>query len=419
MLIDEATIRVRGGRGGNGVISFAPSFVDRKGGPDGGNGGDGGSVYLEASESVSTLLPFRNQPDIRAGNGESGSGNKRQGARGQDRIVFVPLGTVVIDPQDGAAVGDLAAAGDRILVASGGEGGRGNRSFTNSTRQAPRICERGLPGEARRLRLELKLIADVGIIGAPNAGKSSLISRIAGTRAKVADYPFTTVSPNLGVVDLDGVRRFVAVDIPGLVEGAHTGRGLGDRFLKHIERTRVLVHMIDLAAEEDPMAAYRKTREELRAFNPKLAERPEVVVGNKIDLVTPQRIADARAAFAEDGIELFAVSATTGDGVDEVVERVYERQSTRRDNVPAPVKRRVYRHVGEDGFRIECADDVFTVRGVEVEKLVRKLVLDSRDAQEYLADRLQRMGVLGELRRRGLAAGQTVVISGVELEFDG
>ncbi|UCF09698.1 MAG: GTPase ObgE [Candidatus Bipolaricaulota bacterium] len=419
MLIDEAAIRVRGGRGGNGVITFAPSSVDRKGPPDGGSGGPGGAVYLEASASVSTLHGFRNRPLFRAGDGVHGASNNRQGACGEDLVVHVPLGTVVIDGRTHEALADLAAEGDRILVAEGGEAGRGNRSFTTSRRQAPRICERGLPGEERLLQLELKLLADVGIIGAPNAGKSTLIRRMAGTDAKVAEYPFTTIAPNLGVVDVEGLRRFVAVDIPGLVEGAHSGRGLGDRFLRHIERTRVLIHVVDLAGEEDPLAVYRQTRDELAAFNPDLSLRVELVAGNKVDLIEPERVQELRERFASSGVDLHPISAADGDGVETLIERTFERLAEHpQESLPSRT-RRVYRHAGGEGYSVERSDDAFTVRGNEVEKLVRKLVLDNRDAQEYLADRLERMGVLAELRRLGLEAGQTVKIGKVDLEFDG
>jgi GTP-binding protein len=419
MLIDEAVIRVRGGRGGNGVISFAPSAVDRSGGPDGGNGGLGGAVYLEASSSVSTLHSFRNRPLFRAGDGVNGASNRRQGACGEDLVVHVPVGTVVFERRTGDRLADLSTEGDRVSVAEGGEAGRGNRSFTTSRRQAPRICERGLPGDEHELQLELKLLADVGIIGAPNAGKSTLIRQMAGTDAKVADYPFTTIAPNLGVVDEGGLRRFVAVDIPGLVEGAHRGRGLGDRFLRHVERTRVLIHMVDLTDDEDPLALYRQIREELTAFNPELVQRAELVAGNKIDLLDSHRVEAIARRFTAIGKTMLPLSAVRGDGVSDLVARTFELLAECPPKASPARSRRVYRHTGGNGYSVERTEEEYTVRGKEVEKLVRKLVLDSRDAQEYLADRLERMGVLGELRRLGLASGQTVKIGKVEFEFDG
>jgi len=424
MLIDEAVVRVRGGRGGNGVIHFSSNRHTPRGGPDGGSGGAGGSVILKASASVSTLHPFRHRPSFIAEDGEDGARNTRQGARGEDLIVFVPVGTVVRDTTSGETLADLAHLEDEVIVALGGEGGRGNSCFTTSTRQAPRICERGLAGESRTLQLELKLIADVGIIGFPNVGKSSLISTISAKKAKIADYPFTTIVPNLGVVDVDGKHQFVAVDVPGLIDGAHEGKGLGDRFLRHVERTRLLIHMIDLAALDgrDPVEDYQRINAELRAFNPALAERPQLVVGNKIDLLDEDKVAEATARFREMGIDLFPMSVATTAGVRDVVAEAYrllEYERSRAEKTPAPVRRRVYRYRGESGFRVDRLDGRYTVTGADIENLVKKLVLDSRDAVEYLADRLEKMGVLKELRRQGFSPGDIVTIGGIELELEG
>ena len=422
MLIDEATVRVRGGRGGNGVIHFESSPHSPRGGPDGGSGGDGGAVVLEASGSVSTLYPFRNRPLFAADNGVDGGRNNRQGARGGELVVHVPLGTIVRDATTGEWLGDLSRPGDRAIVSTVGEGGRGNNSFTTATRQAPRICERGLGGESRTLRLELKLIADVGIIGYPNVGKSSLISTISAKKAKVADYPFTTITPNLGVVDVDGKHQFVAVDVPGLIEGAHEGKGLGDRFLRHVERTRLFIHMVDLAGLEgrDPVEDYRRINAELEAFNPALADRPQLVVGNKIDLMDSKAVDAVKDRFSAIGVPLLAVSVATTEGLRDLVSRAHrmlERCGQRDDDAP-PVRRRVYRYDGETEFRVDRNEDGFAVSGTTVENLVKKLVLDSRDALEYLADRLAKMGVLRELRRRGFSSGDTVNIGGIELELE-
>ncbi len=425
MFIDEATVRVRGGCGGSGVIHFVSNRHNPRGGPDGGSGGPGGAVVLRASPSLSTLYPFRRRPLFAAEDGVNGARNARQGAHGADRVVLVPVGTMVLDPETGETISDLALAGDEIVVARGGEGGRGNSSFVTSTRQAPRICERGLPGESRTLKLELKLIADVGIIGYPNVGKSSLISAISGVKAKVAGYPFTTIAPNLGVVDVDGLHQFVAVDIPGLIEGAHEGKGLGDRFLRHVERTRLFVHMVDLAALDgrDPVEDHRRINEELDAFNPALAERRQIVVGNKIDLIGEDDVTAARDRFRAEGIEIDPISVATGAGLRELVHRTYrelERLKTGVDEAVAlPTRRKVYRFQGETGFRVDRNAEGFVVSGAEVENLVRKLVLDSRDAMEYLSDRLERMGVMKELRKRGFNAGDAVRIGEVEFELEG
>ena len=425
MFIDEATIRVRGGCGGSGVIHFVSNRHNPRGGPDGGSGGAGGAVVLRASPSLSTLYPFRHGPLFAADDGVNGARGSRRGARGEDRVVLVPVGTMVIDPETGEKISDLVGAGDELVVVQGGEGGRGNSSFVTSTRQAPRICERGLPGESRTLRLELRLIADVGIIGYPNVGKSSLISAISGVKAKVADYPFTTIAPNLGVVDVDGLHQFVAVDIPGLIEGAHEGKGLGDRFLRHVERTRLFVHMIDLAALDgrDPVEDHRRINGELEAFNPGLSERPQIVVGNKIDLIGEEDVKAVWDRFRDEGIEIDPISVATGAGLRELVHRTYrelQRLKGEADEAVAlPTRRKVYRFRGETGFRVDRNAEGFVVSGVEVENLVGKLVLDSRDAMEYLSDRLERMGVMKELRKRGFSAGDTVRIGEADFELEG
>lgn len=424
MFIDEATIRARGGRGGNGVIHFMAGLHNPRGGPDGGNAGAGGSVILEASASVSTLYRFRHRPLFEADNGVNGSRNNKQGATGSDLIVLVPTGTIIRDTTSGELLSDLNRAGEQLLVAQGGEGGRGNSSFTTSTRQAPRICERGLGGESRTLKLELKLIADIGIIGFPNVGKSSLISSISGKRAKVADYPFTTIVPNLGVVDVDGKHQFVAVDVPGLVQGAHEGRGLGDRFLRHVERTAAFIHMVDLAPmeERDPVQDFDAIKYELESFNPHLARRPQIVVGNKIDAVSEEDVARIRERFRERGIELLPISVATSKGVRDLVNRAYYLlQGARTSEEPEqiPGRRKIYRFEGETGFTVAREADMLVVHGKTVENLVKKLVLDSRDAQEYLGNRLEKMGVMKELRRQGLTDTETVRIGEIELELDG
>ena len=421
MFIDEAVIRVRGGRGGDGVIHFISNRHNPRGGPDGGNGGDGGDVVLRASRSVSTLLTFQNRPRLCAGDGGNGGKGGRQGARGADKVVMVPVGTLVRNLGDDKVLADLALPGDEIIVARGGEGGRGNRSFATPVRRAPRICERGLRGEERTLCLELKLIADVGIIGYPNVGKSSLISRISSKKAKVADYPFTTVMPNLGVVDVDGRHQFVAVDIPGLIEGAHEGKGLGDRFLRHVERSRLLIHMIDLAAVEkrDPLSDYERINEELAAFNPTLAQRPQIVVGNKVDLLGKEAIEEERERFSRMGVLLHPISVATGRGVQELILLTFSRlqEAVAEVKLSSSSRRRVYRYQGEKGFWIEREGDAYRVHGKDVERLVKKLNLDGHDAWSYLNERLDRMGVFRELSGAGVTEGDRIRIGDVELEF--
>jgi GTPase len=425
MFIDEATVRVRGGRGGNGVIHFVSGPKNPHGGPDGGNAGDGGSVRLEASGSVSTLYRFRHRPLFEAAHGVNGSRNNKNGATGADLIVLVPLGTLIKDTTSGELLADLSRPGDQMLVAEGGEGGRGNSSFTTSRRQAPRICERGLGGESRTLKLELKLIADIGIIGFPNVGKSSLISSVSGKKAKIADYPFTTLVPNLGVVDVDGKNQFVAVDVPGLVQGAHEGKGLGDRFLRHVERTSAFIHMIDLAPmeERDPIEDLDAINHELASFNPHLAKRPQIIVGNKSDAVSDEAQENIQQQFRERGIDLLCISVATGDGVRTLVQRAFyllQGVRTKEDPEMVPVRtKKIYRFEGETGFSVAREDGVLVVTGKTVENLVEKLVLDHYDAQEYLGNRLEKMGVLKELRRQGLSESEIVRIGEIELELEG
>ena len=426
MFIDEATIRARGGRGGNGVIHFVSGPGKAHGGPDGGNAGAGGSVLLEASSSVSTLYRFRHRPLIEGENGVNGARNNQHGAVGADCVVLVPLGTIIRDTTSGELLADLSLAGEQALVAEGGEAGRGNNSFTTSRRQAPRICERGLVGESRTLKLELKLIADIGIIGFPNVGKSSLISSISGKHAKIADYPFTTLVPNLGVVDVDGKNQFVAVDVPGLVQGAHEGKGLGDRFLRHVERTSAFIHMIDLAPmeERDPIEDFDAINNELASFNPHLAKRPQIIVGNKSDAVSDEDLAKIQERFSsERGIDLLSISVATGDSVRTLVHRAFYllqgvRSKEEPQGMPA-VRRKIYRFEGETGFSVAREDDVLVVSGKTVENLVKKLVLDHYDAQEYLGHRLEKMGVTKELRRQGWKSTEMIRIGEIEVELEG
>ncbi|MFC1944423.1 GTPase ObgE [Chloroflexota bacterium] len=318
MLIDRAEMYVEGGSGGNGVVSFRREKYVPLGGPDGGDGGDGGSVYLVADRQRATLRHFRNRSLFRAGRGENGRGKKMTGKNGEDIVLSVPVGTIA-SGEGGELVADLVEQGQRVLVAAGGRGGRGNARFATSTDQAPRRAETGSPGEARRLVLDLKLLADAGIVGVPNAGKSTLLSTVSGARPKVADYPFTTIDPFLGLVET-GYSSFVLADIPGLIEGAHSGTGLGDRFLRHVERTRVLIHLLD-GNSEDPIADMNTVNRELRLFSPGLAQKPQVVVLNKIDLPQVQgRISELSGRL---GPGVFLISAATGEGVRGLMDRVF------------------------------------------------------------------------------------------------
>jgi GTP-binding protein len=326
--IDEVAIWVKGGDGGRGCVSFRRERFVPRGGPDGGDGGNGGDIILMATEGLSTLLDLRYQQRYRAANGAHGRGKDQTGKSGEDLIIPVPVGTLVKDAETGEVLQDLTTAGGRFLAAQGGRGGRGNTQFATSTRQAPRFAEPGEKGVQRRLQLELKLLADVGIVGHPNVGKSTLLQRVSAARPKVADYPFTTLVPHLGVVSYGELNAFVMADIPGLIAGAHQGAGLGSRFLRHIERTLLLVHLLDISADppEDPWHHYEAINEELGRFHPSLLEKPQVAVLNKIDLpAVRERIPQVEDAFSQRGVDLLSISALTGEGVDEMVREIGHR----------------------------------------------------------------------------------------------
>ena len=332
--IDEAEICVRSGKGGDGCVSFRREKYVPKGGPDGGDGGDGGSVYLEADPQMSTLVDFTGHHHWTAENGRPGMGANCSGKKGEDELVKVPTGTLVFDRDNGLLLRDLSIDGDRVCVARGGIGGKGNARFATSTHQAPREFEPGTPGEERWLRLELKLIADVGVVGLPNAGKSTLLSRVSKAKPKIADYPFTTLVPNLGIVSLSGFRRFVMADVPGLVEGAHDGIGLGDQFLRHIERTRVIVHLIDLFPLEGnptPAEAYRTIRNELESYSPTLASKPELVVANKLDLAGKTDPPELAELAAELDCEVLGISGVSGRGLDPLTNRIWDLLEANRE----------------------------------------------------------------------------------------
>ncbi|MSP61202.1 MAG: GTPase ObgE [Myxococcales bacterium] len=335
--IDEVKIHVHGGDGGNGVVAFRREKFVPRGGPSGGDGGHGGSVILVADTQLGTLLDLRYQQHYLGKRGEHGQGRDRYGKGGEDSLVRVPVGTLIRDAATGEILADLVTAGDRFVAGKGGKGGRGNIHFATSTNQAPRTAEDGEPGEERTLRLELKLLADVGLLGFPNVGKSTFIARVSRARPKIADYPFTTLIPNLGVVGLSDERSFVLADIPGLIEGAAEGHGLGHRFLRHVERTSVLLHLVELPMgagdgnEREPLHDFDIINRELARYDPALATRPQVVALSKLDLTETREAYPAlRAAFAKRGVELHALSAVTGEGMPEILERLWAQIATAR-----------------------------------------------------------------------------------------
>ncbi len=425
MLTDRATINVRAGRGGAGSVSLRREKHVPRGGPDGGDGGRGADVVLVASRQVRDLTAFRHKVHYRAGNGGHGSGQKRHGKDGESLLVEVPVGTEVRQ-REGGLLADLVEEGQSVVVARGGEGGRGNVCFTSSTRRTPHFAERGLPGDELWLQLRLKLIADVGLVGLPNAGKSSLLAALTRAHPRIAAYPFTTLEPNLGTLVADEATVVLA-DIPGLVEGASEGIGLGDRFLAHVERTRALVYVIDAAAGPQACGrAFATVRGELAAFAPELESRPGVLALNKADAIGGGEMHEVLDAVAPDaraaGFDRLAVSAVTGEGLDELVREIGKLLVAARAAVvapPADEEAVILRPGGErvDEFSIVRENDVWQVRGAALERLVAKADLDNEEAVRYLQEVMERAGLSAALRRAGGRDGDTIVIGEAEFEL--
>ena len=415
--IDEAQAHVKAGDGGAGAVAFRREAHVSHGGPDGGDGGDGGDVYLEASTNVVSLLAFRDHPHRRAQDGTHGSGAKRFGRGGEDLVAFVPEGTVV-HTLDGAVLADLAVAGDRLLAASGGRGGRGNARFLTNRLRAPAFAEQGELGEERWLNLELKLLADVALVGFPNVGKSTLISRISAAKPKIADYPFTTLEPHLGVVRAGGRgaggTEYTVADIPGLIEGASEGKGLGFRFLRHIERARAIVVLVDLSpfAERAPAEQVEVLLDELAHYRPELIERPRLIVGSRVDLVD-----GAPPDRAEYGGE-FEISALTGVGLDELTQRVATIVATVRRERPSRSTVPVLHRPAAEGFAIERTGDGFVVTGRDVVRAVALSDLTDIDALAYVHRRLKRLGVDRALARAGARPGDQVMIGDLSFTYE-
>jgi GTP-binding protein len=412
--VDECNLHVKGGDGGAGAVSFRREAHVALGGPDGGDGGQGGDVWLVADRNVASLLAFRDHPHRRAGNGAHGQGKKRHGASGESLEVRVPEGTVVRDHETGAVLADLVHAGDRWLAAAGGRGGRGNARFLSNRRRAPSFAEQGEVGEERWLRLELKLVADVALVGFPNVGKSTLIAAISAARPRIADYPFTTLEPNLGVVRVDDEVELVVADVPGLIEGAAEGRGLGHRFLRHVERARALCILVDLAWElaglPPPDEQERVLLGELEAYSPELLERPRIVAGSRLDLVPPG---------TDPGGPPLRFSAVTREGLAEVVGAMASAVVAARRAEPAPTGFVVHRPVPDEGVRVERDDDgTWRVVGRAAERAVALSDLTDPQALDFAQGRLRALGVDRALARAGVAAGDLVRVGAFEFEWE-
>ena len=425
MFIDKAKVYVRGGDGGNGAVAFRREKFVPKGGPSGGSGGRGGSVIFRADEGLRTLIDFKYRRHYYAERGRHGEGKDRHGRDGEDLIVRVPVGTVIKDAETGEVLGDLVFDGQEMVVARGGRGGRGNASFATPQNRAPTFAEKGEPGEEREIILELKLLADVGLVGMPNVGKSTIISKVSAAKPKIANYPFTTLVPNLGTVYLSEHESFVIADIPGLIEGAHQGSGLGHEFLRHVERTKLLVHVLDVSEIEgrDAVEDFETINRELYAYSPALAEKKQVVAANKMDLPGAEENLKKLKSHLKDRYEIFPISALTGEGLKPLIYRLGQllkevETHAHRKGTDYPIGEQVViRAEEEEKFRIEKENGVYVVSGKEVEKHVARTDLNNEEALRRLQLIFKKMGLEEALKEMGIKEGDTVKIGNVEFEY--
>lgn len=420
MFYDKARIFVKGGDGGNGCVAMRREKYVPEGGPWGGDGGRGGDIVFQADEGLRTLVDFRYKRHYKAERGKHGEGKNRYGLSADDLVVRLPVGTVIRDEDSGELVADLVTNGQKVVVARGGRGGRGNAHFATPNNKAPKMAEKGEPGEERWLSLELKLLADVGLVGYPNAGKSTLISKVSAAKPKIANYPFTTITPNLGVVRVENGRSFVMADIPGLIEGAHEGAGLGHEFLRHVERTRLLIHVLDTAGSEgrDPVEDFKVTNRELVLYNPVIGSRPQVIAANKIDLAeAAENLNRLREAYGHE-YEIFPISAVTGDGLDPLIYKVAALLEELPDaTLPEEENEEHVVHRAEPRFSISREEGIFYVGGHEIKRHVAMTDLENDEAVERLQWIFKRMGIDDALKEAGIKEGDTVKIGEFEFEY--
>ena len=424
MFIDKARIFVKAGNGGNGAVSFRREKYVPAGGPDGGDGGRGANIIMVADTGLRTLMDFKYKKKYSAQHGEDGSKKKRAGKNGEDLILSVPEGTVIRDEKTGLIIADLKKAGDQAVVARGGYGGKGNQHFANAVRQAPAFAKSGTDGQERWITLELKMIADVGLLGFPNVGKSTFLSVVTSAKPKIANYHFTTLTPNLGVVQTRHGESFVIADIPGMIEGAADGVGLGHDFLRHVERTKVLVHIVDISGIEgrDPIDDFEKINEELRLYNERLSTRPQLVVANKSDLLFDESIYENfKKTMEEKGYEVFKMSAATRDGVDQVIDRVSQLLNE-VEEVELVSQEEMYRPEldvdDEAGLKIEVDEDgIYVVTGKELRRIMYSVNFDDMESLQFFQAQMEAKGVFDMLREAGIEDGDTVKIYELEFEF--
>lgn len=414
MFVDEVRIRVKGGKGGAGCVSFQREKYRPLGGPAGGDGGKGGDVIIKADRHLRTLITFLKKRHFKAEKGKNGSGDNKKGKNGQDLFIKVPIGTQVLSRNE--LLADLIEEAQEVIVAHGGKGGRGNARFVTPHNRLPRFAEFGDDGEEREITLKLKLLADVGIVGYPNVGKSTLLSKVSSAKPKIAAYPFTTLSPNLGIVKVGEFSSFVLADIPGLIDGAHKGVGLGDRFLRHIERTRVLIHMLDIT-QSNPIKKFHSINSELKSYSEMLISLPQIVVVNKMDLGRLEDFEFIRRKLISLGYETFPISCVTQEGLDDLIKRVYTVLSEVSSSVEKK-KGLVYKEYRyEEPFTILKDGSLFIIQGREIEKLVKRFDLENREALSYFQGILEKMGIWCALEKAGIKEGDTVKIGKESFPF--
>ena len=423
MFTDYVKIIVKAGNGGDGAVSFRREKYVAAGGPDGGDGGKGGNVYMEVDQDKNTLIDFRYKKKFKAENGKNGEGANRYGKSGEDLVIKVPRGTIVKEAETGKVIADLSELGQKELILSGGRGGKGNSHFATSTRQAPRFSQEGEKGEEKELILELKLLADVGLLGFPNVGKSTLLSVVTDATPKIADYHFTTLEPNLGVVKSEYGDSFIIADIPGIIEGASQGVGLGIQFLRHIERTRLLLHVIDVSGTEgrNPVEDFNIINEELKKYSEKLSKRKQIIVANKIDSMQDEELYEKLEKMAkEKGLEIYKISAVTGKGIKELMARVSEVLKTlpKEDLIEIDKQEKIYTLQEEEEVSVKKENGIYIVSGTAVEKLMRTINLADNESLHYFHKRLNEMGINQRLKELGIHDGDYVQISDYELEWE-
>ena len=422
MFTDYVKIIAKAGNGGNGAISFRREKYVAAGGPDGGDGGRGGDVYFEVDPNSNTLIDFRFKKKFKAENGNNGEGSNKYGKSGEDLTIKVPIGTIIKDAKTNQVLADLSHEGQRELVLKGGRGGKGNSHFATSTRQAPRFSQDGENGEEKELILELKLLADVGLIGFPNVGKSTFLGRTTSATPKIADYHFTTLEPNLGVVKTDYGDSFVIADIPGIIEGASEGVGLGLQFLRHIERTRLLLHVIDVSGSEgrNPVDDFNKINSELQKYSEKLSKRTQIIVANKIDSMQDETLYQELEKLAkEKKIEIFKISAVTGEGVDKLMKRVSELLKTLpKEDLLEYEDKKIYKLEEKDDYTIRKEDGMYIIEGEPVERIMRRVNIADNESLYYFQKNLDELGVNQKLKEMGIQEGDIVKIADYELEWE-